>query len=137
MKTILEIMILILSIALFCNLFVVTVLNSNTFSSYCEEDIYEFYEKYIMDNKAFPVEYRSDINEMPKIIKMIKDNPEQYNNIPEDHIIYMDLQMKIVMEDDELKSKILKSAIFIGMTLCAYISIFYSISSYTEFFTFN
>ena len=125
-----KIILFILEIVLLINLVALGILESEGHEGLYEEELDEFYEKYVISNTLFPVEYRSDISQINKIIEMIKENPEKYKDIPMDDVSDLDILIKFGSGDEKLKKKHEQISIFIAMTLCAYIVQMYLMSKY-------
>ena len=90
--------IFLLELTLILNLGLLILLNSNNF----EDDFRGFCHKYVVESNLFPIEYRSDISQMDKVIKMIKENLKKYNDIPEFEVFYLDVQMQVFTGDKKI-----------------------------------
>lgn len=99
------------------------MLASEDFEYIFEENIEEFYHKYVLENDVFPIEYRSDIGQIDKVLKIIKENPKDYSYIPSYEMFFVEVHVQVCTGRGDIIKKIEESTIFLGMTLCACMAI--------------
>lgn len=115
-----KLQIIILGIVLIIHFWILAYIEKGDNEIFYEDELHDFYENYVINNNAFPIEYRCDIECIHKIIELIKMNPDKYN-IPLDKVNELDILIKFASGHEEIKKKIQNSTIFIGMTLFALI----------------
>lgn len=109
---VLKTIIIILGSLLLCQILFLSMLSSEDFEYIFEENIEEFYHKYVLENDLFPIEYRSDIGQMDKVLKMIKENPKDYSYIPSSEMFFVEVHVQVFTGRCEIIKKLRKLLYF-------------------------
>lgn len=116
-----NIIIFLLEVTLLFCLATLILLYSENMDLHYEEDSSNFFNDYVANNPVFPAEYTKDVNDLPKIISLIKESPEDFNDIPKEKVLLLEIEFNILNGNTEFRDKLEKISLFLGLTLFAYI----------------
>ena len=112
-----------LGIILVLELSILNLVHSENLSFFYEEELHDFHSEYIASNELFPVEYRSDVNQISKVINMIKESPDKFKDIPEEEVFYIDIQRRILNGDHKVWNRINRLEKEVIITVMMFVSV--------------